>query len=152
MIEGWVEWALEGPESLGKPKRGLSGNRVLNRAKEAISGALLDPATTLLPPRYIGLGDRIGTLSASDTALQRVYQYDGASDAKLCSSISTYQSNQVVRFLVQFNAAEGNIPIKQLGLYTHASSADGFLWAKVDVNINKVAGERLTVYWYIHIP
>ena len=125
---------------------------MLNRSKEALAGALLDPVTTLLPPRYIGLGDRVGTLAASDTALQRVYQYDGANDAKLCSSISTYQSNQVVRFLAQFAANEGNIPIKQLGLYTHASSADGFLWARVNVNINKVAGERLTVYWYIHIP
>ena len=67
-------------------------------------------------------------------------------EAKAIDSVTKY-SNTTARLSTQFTTAQGNTTIKQLGLYD--SSDSGNLWAIANVNINKVVGERLTIYWYL---
>ena len=86
--------------------------------------------------------------SQSPTPLSSgVFLYDGVNEAKVCIDSVTKYTNTTARLSTQFTTAQGNTTIKQLGLYDNSDS--GNLWAIANVNINKVAGERLTIYWYL---
>ena len=120
-------------------------NAVVDYARNRMATAVIGTSVTY--PTFIALGTGTNAVAASDTALQTVSQYDGSNDAKVASSQSL-KGLYTSRIVVQFGTTEGNVTIRELGLFP-ANDASQNMWARVNVNIAKTSSERLNVYWYI---
>jgi hypothetical protein len=128
-----------------KPLRLGTPNGIVNNGREQMATALTGGSVTY--PTFVGVGTGTTAVTASDTALETVSQYDGANDAKAVSSRSLL-GRFTARIIAQFLTTEANITITELGLF-EANDASTNMWARVRVNIVKANTERLNIYWYI---
>ena len=140
---GFVEWELKN-ERTGQITKSGKANIVVNYARERLARSVIGESITY--PGFVAVGTGTNTPAAADTALQTLSQYDGSNDAKAVSSKSL-KSLYTSRFVAQFNSAQANITIKELGLFDAANA--GNMWARVSVDITKTSSEVLNVYWNI---
>ena len=168
--QGYVEWELvdsrtnkvrsSGTKSLGQSnwKQLLSRlplldrlsilgiqNGIVNHARKRVADSIIGTSVTV--PNFVGVGTGTNPVSATDTGLQTVSQYDSSNDAKQCAS-RTKKDDYTARFVTQFLTTEANITIRELGLF-EANNASQNMWARVAVNITKTSTDRLNIFWYI---
>jgi hypothetical protein len=140
---GYVLWELT-DNATGQVQLKGQSNIITNKGREQMAKTLSGQVIT--QPGFVGVGTGTNSPAASDTALQTVFQYDGANDAKAIDSKSI-RSLYTSRFITQFTTAQANTTIREIGLFDAANG--GVLWARVAVNIVKAVSQRLTIYWYV---
>jgi len=142
---GYITWYLTDLKTGRIHKHGKSGSIIVNNGRIGMANLILGNTPNL--PNFIGLGTGTNAPAATDTALQTISQYDGSNDNKQVASrflVSTFQA----RFGVQFTTTEGNITIREIGLFD-AANTPTIMWARVAVNITKTSASRLSVFWHI---
>ncbi len=164
-LNGYVDWELINDKTGKVVKRGVgktqrwyynylplwiqnrlplgTRNAIVNKGREELAQVMIGASPNLA--NFIAVGTGTTAVTASDTALATLSQYDGANDAKVTTSRSL-KDLFTARLVTQFGTAEANVNIREVGLFGLANA--GNMWARALITVNKTSSERLNIYWY----
>lgn len=141
-VHGIVTCTLRDAETNEVISETVYDNIQTNYSRNALAQWITGTSTqTLIPPTQIQLGNGLGTVSGTDTALFSPI----AGTLSACDSIQRVQT-YYAQFIKTYNSTDPS------GQYTEAGLLDtnGNLWGHVNINQFKSNQQTLTVQWQVY--